>query len=235
MGIPVITCKCAVCLSDNPKNKRLRPSALLSIGEKRFLFDAGPDLRYQLLRYGIEDLDALLLTHVHFDHIAGLDDLRVFYFFRKKKIPCLLSQNSLQFIEEKYPHLDYFQYTLCEGDFGKVSFGGLDWECLSFSQNGAKVTGFRLGKFAYVLDIKKYTEQVFEALKGVETLVLSGLRPMPSPSHLSLPQATAFAQKVGAKMTWISHIAHELDHDEANASLPSMIQLAYDGLEVEIF
>ena len=85
MGIPVITCKCAVCLSDNPKNKRLRPSALLSIGEKRFLFDAGPDLRYQLLRYGIEDLDALLLTHVHFDHIAGLDDLRVFYFFRKNR------------------------------------------------------------------------------------------------------------------------------------------------------
>lgn len=243
MGTPVVTCECAVCHSKNLHNHRLRPSGLMTVGDKKILFDTGPDFRVQALTHRIVDLDAVILTHTHFDHIAGIDDLRVFYFLHHKTLPCMLSQTSYDDLKARYDYFfrkneddvmgpSRFDFRILKDDFGTVEFEGLQWNYLSYLQNGMKVTGYRLGKFAYVLDIREYSEKVFEALKGVEVLVLSALRDTPSPAHLSLDEAVAFSRKVGAKMTWFSHIAHNLEHDEANRKLPPNMKLAYDGLEI---
>jgi phosphoribosyl 1,2-cyclic phosphate phosphodiesterase len=120
-----------------------------------------------------------------------------------------------------------------EKDFGQVSFGGQTRQYMSFTQGGMKVMGYRLGKFAYVLDIRQFTPEVITALEGVETLVLSALRHRPSPAHFTVEEGVEFARSVGAKMTWLSHIAHDLDHEETNRSLPRDIQLSYDGQEIE--
>jgi len=243
MGTPVLTCRCPVCLSSNPLNKRLRPSALISIGEKKFLIDAGPDLREQALRAGLQRLDGLLLTHTHFDHIAGIDDLRVFPVLHKKTVPCLLSEESLQDLKRRYHYFfdgpkddvmlgGRFRFQLLEGDAGTADFEGFKWGYFSYAQNKMKVAGLKIGNLAYVLDIRDFDERVYAALKGVEILVLSALRYTTSPAHLSLEQAVAFAKKVGARQTWFSHIAHEMEHEEASLKLPPGVRLAFDGLEI---
>jgi phosphoribosyl 1,2-cyclic phosphate phosphodiesterase len=235
MGTPVVTCKCRVCVSKSPFNHRLRPSALITVREKRFLIDPGPDFRQQALQYGIDDLDGVLITHTHFDHIAGLDDLRVFDFLRQKTIPCLLSKESMQEIQRLFFYFKEgtrFRYQVIENDFSSGDFEGLKWKTVSFVQSGMKVTGFQIGDLAYLLDIKQYTDRIFEELKGVQTLVLSALRQTASKAHLSIDEAIVFAQKMGAKMTWLSHVAHEIDHEEINHQLSRNIQLAYDGLEL---
>jgi phosphoribosyl 1,2-cyclic phosphate phosphodiesterase len=245
MGTPVITCKCDVCTSKDPHNQRLRPAGLLKLGEQRFLFDAGPDLRQQALKYKIDRLDGVLITHTHFDHVAGLDDLRVYYFLHKKMIPCLLSIESYE--EIKRTHAYFFQkneddvmggtrfkFQVIQDDFGSEEFGGHSWKIMTFEQGGMKVTGFRLGSFAYVMDLKNFTPEIYQALKGVEVLVMSGLRYRPSPAHLSMDEAVAFAAKVGTKETWFSHISHEQDHETTNQQLPPGVKLAYDDLEIPV-
>jgi phosphoribosyl 1,2-cyclic phosphate phosphodiesterase len=245
MGTPVITCKCEVCTSKDPHNQRLRPAGLLKLGEKRFLLDAGPDLRQQALKYKIDRLDGVLITHTHFDHIAGLDDLRVYYFLHKKMILCLLSIESYE--EIKRTHVYFFKkseddvmggarfkFQVIQDDFGTEEFGGHSWKIMTFEQSGMKVTGFRLGSFAYVMDLKNFTPEIYQVLKGVEVLVMSGLRYRLSPAHLSIDEAVAFAAKVGAKETWFSHISHEQDHETTNQQLPPGVKLAYDGLEIPV-
>lgn len=245
MGTPVVTCKCEVCSSSDPLNHRLRPAGLLKLGEERYLIDTGPDFRYQALKYGIDRLDGVLITHTHFDHIAGLNDLRVYYFLKKKTLPCLLSQESYDDLKQTQTYIinqsnddvmggSRFNFQMIKKDFGIEKFGGHSWQIMSFEQSGMKVTGFRLGSFAYVMDLKNFTPEIYQALKGVEVLVMSGLRYRPSPAHLSVDEAIAFAAKVGAKQTWFSHISHELDHATTNQQLPAGVKLAYDGLEIDL-
>ncbi len=245
MGVPVVTCKCAVCKSKDPRNQRLRPSGLLKVQGKQFLIDVGPDFRTQALRAGIEYLDGVLLTHGHYDHVAGLDDLRVFYFLKKEALPCLLSRPTYDEVKMKSPYFfegvvdevtggARFQFKVVDEENCDVIFSSIPWKILSYKQRGMQVTGYRIGNFAYITDLKEFTNDIFESLKGVEVLVLSGLRDRPSPAHLTLDEAVAFSKKVGAKRTWFSHISHELDHEETNRRLPGDAQLAYDGLEVPI-
>lgn len=245
MGTPVVTCKCKVCTSSDPLNHRLRPSGLLKLGSERFLIDAGPDFRYQALKYGIDHLDGVLITHTHFDHVAGLDDLRVFYFLHKQTLPCLLSQESYDDIKKTHDYFfkksdddvmggSRFHFHIIKDDFGVEKFGGHSWQILSFEQGGMKVTGFRLGSFAYVMDLKSFSSEIYEALKGVEVLVMSALRYQPSRAHLTMEEAIAFAAKIGAKQTWFSHIAHETEHVTTNQQLPGNVKLAYDGLEIPL-
>jgi phosphoribosyl 1,2-cyclic phosphate phosphodiesterase len=226
-------------------NYRLRPAGLLKLGEERFLIDTGPDFRHQALKYGIDRLDGVLITHTHFDHIAGLDDLRVYYFLQKKILPCLLSQESLEDIKKTHDYFfiksnddvmggSRFQFQIIKNDFGIEEFGGHAWQIMTFEQGGMKVTGFRLGSFAYIMDLKNFSSEIYQALKGVEVLVMSALRYRPSPAHLSMDEALAFAAQIGARQTWFSHIAHELDHKATNQQLPSGVKLAYDGLEIPL-
>lgn len=243
-GVPMIGCSCAVCTSNDAKNRRMRSSALLKVGGKQLLIDAGPDFREQALRCGIVHLDAVLLTHAHSDHIAGMDDLRAFYFLTKEKLPCVLSADTLREVQLRY---HYFFTPVTHGkslsaqldvqvlpsDFGHRDVAGVNVSYLSYFQQSTKVTGFRVGKMAYVSDIRTYSDEVIEALRGVEVLVVSALRHGLSAMHFGVDEAIAFARRVGATSTYLTHISHELDHGATNALLPSDVRLSYDGLEIE--
>lgn len=241
MGVPVVACSCSVCRSSDLRNKRLRVAALLKVGGKQFLIDAGPDFRVQALTYGITHLDGLLLTHPHFDHIGGIDDLRVFNFFQKKTLPCLLSQESLDVIKTCHSYFfedgeqERFRFQVLPQEEGAIEFEGIKWQYMSFLQKKDKVTGYRLGNIAYILDIRTFSEKIFQRLQGVDILVLSALRYESSPSHFSIEEAIEFAKKVGAKQTWLSHVAHEVDYEEGSRILPPNIHFAYDGLEVKFY
>ncbi len=243
MGIPVIGCDCAVCQSEDPKNQRLRPSAIIEIDGKVLLIDPGPDFRQQALKFGIDHIDGVLLTHAHNDHIAGIDELRVYYARQKQPLPLLLSNETYQGVAARFSYIFAsdrrsqglivnFDLQLLDEDRGQVRFADLQLGYLSFEQAAMKVTGFRIGRFAYVSDIRTFPDTIFEDLDGVEVLVLSALRFTPSYLHFSIDEAVAFAECVGAKQVWLTHISHEIDHQTGNAHLPPHVRLAHDGLEI---
>ena len=242
-GIPIITCQCRVCKSSSPLNKRLRPSALLTIGKKQYLLDVGPDFRDQALHYNIIDLDGLLLTHTHYDHIGGIDELRVFYFKHKKRLRTLASIETYEELRNRFHYLfktkqadgtlqSQLDFEILEDDFGHMNFEGLDLHYVSYKQANMKVTGYRFGNLAYISDIRQYEDRVIEEIQGVDTLILSALRYDPSEVHFSVEEAIAFSDRVGARRTFLTHIAHDLEHDETNQKLPEHIRLAHDGLEL---
>ena len=242
MGVPVIGCECSVCTSMNPKNKRMRPSGLLSIGEKRFLLDCGPDFHQQALQFKIHALDGIIFTHSHNDHTIGIDELRIYQIRSRKPLPCLLSVETARDLSVRFdymfnknpsPHklVSRFDIQCLESDRGWVDFQGLRIKYCSFLQSGMIVNGYRFGNFAYISDIREYSETIFEDLQDVEILVLSALRYAPSPLHLSIDEAVEFAQRTGSKQTYLTHLAHELEYEQVNSYLPENIRLAYDGLE----
>lgn len=245
MGIPMVGCDCPVCQSRNPKDRRLRCSALLNIGGKLILIDTSPDFRQQGLRIGLTRLDGVIWTHAHQDHSGGIDDLRPLFLRRKNPLPCLLSKATYNDIKGRFGYLfdpadlknpslrPTFDLTVIPKQ-GKVEFLGLPVEFFTYSQMGMEVTGLRFGSFAYVTDLKDYDPSIFEWLKGVETLVVSALRYETSPLHLTLDEAVAFGKAARAKKTYFTHIAHEIGHDEGSTRLPSGFALAYDGLEIPI-
>lgn len=244
-GVPVIGCKCPVCLSSTSFNCRLRPAGLLKIRDLKLLIDVGPDFRTQALKYNIDSLDGLILTHTHYDHIAGIDELRIYYLQSQKKLPCLLSAESFDDLKKRYYYLfqpigevptlsAQLDIHLLPADSGQEEFLGVKIDYMSYSQGGTKVNGYRIGDFAYISDIREYNPSIFEKLQGVETLILSALREERSMLHFSLAEAVDFAGKVGAKKTWITHISHRMDHEIINRKLPQSIQLGYDGLEMDI-
>jgi phosphoribosyl 1,2-cyclic phosphate phosphodiesterase len=238
-GVPVIGCECSVCTSVSSKNKRFRPSGLIRVAGKAIAIDMGPDFRSQALAFGLKTLDGLLLTHTHYDHIAGIDEVRIFNVREKKSIPCLLSQESYDEIQRRYYYffnkdlsakLDFFPL---DQEIGETEFLGIRIGYCNFYQSGMKITGFRIGDFAYVSDIRDYDESVFLAFSGVKNLVLSALRPEPSLFHLSFAEAIEISQRLGAQKTWLTHVGHFFDHDDMNALLPPEVQVAYDGLKLE--
>lgn len=245
MGIPVIGCNCNSCLSLSPYNKRLRPSVLLTQEKKRYLVDIGPDYRAQALKFGIDSLDGLLLTHTHYDHVAGLDELRIYTFRQKKPIPCLLSRETLEELKIRYHyflppheadkvHATKLDFHVLKADHGQVGFEGLDVGYFSYEQVGMKVTGFRFGTLAYITDILDYKEEIFDSLRGIETLVISARGWEKTLAHLTIEEAMAFAKKTGAKKTIFTHISHELEHEKTSRELPEGFSLAYDGLELTL-
>ena len=243
-GIPIIGCKCTVCLSESSFNKRYRPSGLLTLGDKKFLIDAGPDFRDQALRAAITHLTGVLFTHAHYDHIGGIDDLRIFYFIEKSPVKCLASESTLKHLEVRYPYLfephvegksvtARFDWTLLDNKRGYINFLEEKIHYITYIQGTIEVTGFRFGDLAYIPDIREYDDTIFKDLKGVNTLIVSALRHTPSYMHFTVDQAVDFAQKIEAGNVFLTHISHELDHDETNNYLPDGIQMAYDGLELE--
>ncbi|MBA3603743.1 MAG: MBL fold metallo-hydrolase, partial [Parachlamydiaceae bacterium] len=248
MGVPVVGCTCAICKSSNPHNVRLRPSAMIKISGRIYLIDCGPDFRGQALSHGIDNLDGLILTHAHHDHTAGLDELRIFNLRSHKSLPCLLSEETLRELKIRFYYIfedccnpegikvtTDLDLRLLAGDIGSVEFGGMKINYMSYQQGGMQVHGFRFGDLAYLTDIKNYDFKIFDSLVGVKTLIISALRYTPSPLHFTVDDAVEFAKRVGAKQTWLTHIAHELDHVKTNAYLPESIKLSYDGLELPFF
>ncbi len=243
MGVPVIGCRCPVCVSTDLKNKRTRPSALLKVHGKTIVIDAGPDFRTQALREGIDHIDGVIFTHAHHDHTAGLDDLRVFTMRSSSPIPCLLSAATAENLKVRYDYIfthdgrpklvSKVDLHEIDGDRGEVQFLDIHFHYLTYIQAMMPVNGFRVGGLSFITDIKDFPETVYQDLAGTEVLVLSALRHGPSHMHLTVDEAVEFSQKIGAKQTWLTHIAHELDHEKTNQDLPSNVQLAYDGLSIE--
>jgi phosphoribosyl 1,2-cyclic phosphate phosphodiesterase len=243
-GIPMIGCHCEVCTSLDPCNKRLRPSGLLTWQGKRLLIDVGPDFRTQALRYGIDHLDGILISHSHYDHIAGIDELRAYYLHHRIPLPVLLSKSTYLDLKRRY---DYFfqkrsletslpaqlDFHVIEEMRGEISFLDLPVGFTLYEQATMPVTGFRFGMFAYISDIRQYPDTIFDDLKGLEILVLSMLRQEASFMHLNLEEAIAFAKRVGASQTYFTHMSHEIEHAKVCALLPEGLHLAYDGLTLE--
>ncbi len=244
-GVPMVGCHCPVCKSDNPHNTRLRPSGLLKINGKTFLIDCGPDLRYQALVHEIDYIDGVLITHTHFDHVGGLDELRTYYLLHGQILPCLVSLETLDGLKKRYDYLfaektwgkslaAQLHFQVLEQDRGKTEFMHQELQYVSYEQGNCPVNGYRFGKFAYISDIRKYPETIFADLQGVETLILSALRETPSQMHFSFSEAIEFSHRVGAKQTYFTHISHETDHEKVNKKLPKGFALAYDGLTLEL-
>ena len=215
---------------------------LITDGDKRYIIDIGPDYRTQALKYGIDTLDGLILTHTHYDHIAGIDELRIYTFRQKKPVPCILSRETYEELKVRYHyflpkdelHNTKLNFSFLEGERGEAHFEGLDLSYFSYIQVGMKVNGFRFNNLAYVTDIMEFDETIFDSLKGLDTLILSGRRWEKSIAHLSIDEGIAFSKKTGAKKTFFTHISHEIEHEKTSKDLPDGFFLAYDGLEIDL-
>tara|TARA_Y100001968_G_scaffold110056_1_gene99553 strand:- start:5632 stop:6402 length:771 start_codon:yes stop_codon:yes gene_type:complete len=241
-GIPIIGSTHPVCLSKNPKDKRLRVSVMVEWEGLNILIDCGPDFRMQMLANNFARLDAILFTHEHNDHVAGLDDIRPF-FFRQGNIPIYAHERVLNALkkrfdyifvtENKYPGAPGVnEHIVTDNDF---EIQGKHITPVSYLHNQLQVYGYRMGGFAYLTDIKSISETEAEKLKNLEVVVVSALRIEPHHSHFNLAEALEFIEKIKPNKTYLTHISHLLGfHDEVEQSLPENVHLAYDNLKISI-
>lgn len=244
MGVPTLGCGCAVCTSPDPRDRRLRPSILVSWREgdkdRVVVVDTGPDFREQALRSGLKRVDAVFYTHGHADHIMGLDDLRPLSFtvFREGgNIPLYASDPTADVLRRMYdytfsPDATYANRARVSieplGD--RAAVHGVEFIRVPVLHGAMEIAGFRFGRTAYLTDVSAIPESSFPLLKGLDTVILSALRHKPHPNHATVDQAVDWAHRIGARQTWFTHIAHELGHAETDRSLPAGVALAYDGL-----
>jgi phosphoribosyl 1,2-cyclic phosphate phosphodiesterase len=241
-GVPVIGCECEVCRSLDYRDKRLRASVHLDIDGVCVVIDAGPDFRQQMLRERISRLDAVLLTHSHKDHIAGLDDVRAFNFLQERGMPIFGTTSTLEqvkkefyyaFENEKYPGTPVLQ--LHEIKETAFEFNRIKILPLPVHHLRMPVLGFRIGDFSYITDANSIGEETFSRLKGTKTLVLNALQKEKHISHFNLEEAIIQAKKVGADRTYFTHLSHKMGlHQSVSKELPETIALAYDGLTITL-
>ncbi|HEV7763639.1 MAG TPA: MBL fold metallo-hydrolase [Thermoanaerobaculia bacterium] len=242
-GVPVIGCHCRVCTSPNPHNQRLRQSVLLEENGKYGLIDTTPDLRLQLLRHPIPRLDFLLFTHSHSDHLMGLDDIRPFNFRQRETLHAYANPQTAKAIRRVFSYI-WDHTTQMGGGKPQVELHEVEE---TFTHDGIAITpipvlhgdwtilGFRIGNFAYITDTNGIPPASMKLLEGVEVLALDGLRPGPNhPTHFTIAQAMQCAQEIGARETWLIHLAHEVEHDEVERGLPAGVRLAFDGLVLDV-
>ncbi len=245
-GVPQIGCDCAVCRSEDPKDRRTRTAALLETGDSTLLFDTPPEIRLQLLAAGTRRLDAVLFTHQHADHVAGIDDLRGFSIGGQPPLPCYGSPETLEFLRASYryifdsasepiPGTSKPRLTLLPLEPGHpVGIAGVHVLPIAFEHGPTRVLGFRIGPVAYVTDVKRLSAEATDALRGVDLLVLNALWWRPHPTHLSIPEAIDAAHAIGARRTVLTHLTHETGHADLAARLPPGIEPGYDGQILEI-
>jgi phosphoribosyl 1,2-cyclic phosphate phosphodiesterase len=237
-GVPMIGCACAVCTSTDPRNRRLRPGVKLELPGGVALIDTPTDLRQQALLYGLPRLDAVLFTHAHADHILGLDEIRVFNFRQRTAIPCYGPPHALEALARTFAYVfedgqeggGKPQIELRRLDGAPLPLLGVEVLPVPVLHGRLEVYGYRLGPFAYVTDVSAIPEPSFALLAGVDTLVLGALRYRPHTTHFTIPEAIAAAQRIGARRTLFTHLAHEVDHGAPREPLPDGIEFAYDGL-----
>jgi phosphoribosyl 1,2-cyclic phosphate phosphodiesterase len=242
-GVPVIGCHCRVCTSTRPYNQRLRQSVLLEVGGKYGLIDTSPDLRLQLLRHPIPRLDFILFTHSHSDHLMGLDDIRPFNFRQRETLHAYTNANTAKAIRRAFGYI-WDSTTQIGGGKPQLELHEVD---APFTHDGVAITpvpvthgewtilGFRIGGFAYITDTNGIPPASMRLLEGIDILALDGLRPGPlHPTHFTISEAMNCAKEIGARETWLIHLAHEVEHEEVEAMLPEGIRLAYDGLVLEL-
>jgi phosphoribosyl 1,2-cyclic phosphate phosphodiesterase len=238
-GVPVLTCQCDVCKSTNPKDSRLRVSVLIQTDGLDIVIDSGPDFRQQILKTNLKKLDALLFTHEHKDHTAGLDDVRPFNYIAGKKYLNIYARETVlnqlkrefhyAFLEQSYPGVPLLNTNLIENK--PFSIQGLEIIPIEVLHHKLPVFGFRIKDFCYITDVNYISEKELEKAKGAKILVLDALHRTPHISHFTLEQAIEVAKEIGAEKTYFTHISHHMGlHDSVNKELPAGMELAYDGL-----
>ena len=242
-GVPIIQCKCKVCLSINPKNRRLRCSAWIEVNNKSFLIDTSPDLRQQALRADIQKIDAVLYTHPHADHIQGIDELRCYNFIQNHKIQAFGNSWTCQELKSKFSYI--FSSKKVEGggvpqinlnliDTSTPFFIAADESIIPIKLfHGSKESvGYRIGSIAYLTDCSKIPTESKERLQGLSVLILDCLKLEKHPTHFNLEQALETIEELKPKTTYLTHLSHELDYEEDSKKLPKGVSFAYDGLVV---
>ena len=237
-GVPVIACSCEVCQSIDFRDKRLRVSIHIEINGKSFVIDTGPDFRQQMLRERIKNLDAVIFTHEHKDHTAGLDDVRAFNFFQKRDMPIYARKQVLEQIKQefayaftdiKYPGIP--QIELNEIHNQPFEVAGINFTTIEVMHLHLSVFGFRIKDFTYITDVNFISEEEIEKVKGSKVVVIGALRQEKHLSHFSLLEAIEVIKKIAPEQAYITHISHQMGlHREVEMELPPFINLAYDGL-----
>lgn len=241
-GIPVIGCGCAVCQSVDARDKRLRVSVLIEIADTTIVIDSGPDFRYQMLRAGVKDLDAILFTHEHKDHVAGLDDIRPFNYILKKRIDIFATERVQQALKREFAYIfsDVQYHGIPQINLHTVTdvpftVGTTTVTPIEVMHYKLPVIGYRIHDFTYITDAKTISDASFEKIKGSKHLVINALQREDHISHFTLNEAIAFANRVGAQTTYFTHMSHNLGlHADIEKELPPNIKLAYDGLKFEL-
>jgi phosphoribosyl 1,2-cyclic phosphate phosphodiesterase len=242
IGVPVITCDCPVCISEDQRDKRMRTSAMLEVNGLTFVIDCGPDFRHQMLRQHVMNLDAVVFTHEHRDHIAGLDDVRAFNYVLNKKIDIYGTPQVMEAIRTEFPYIfsesRYFgapQLTIHPIDNQPFTIQGVEFIPIQVIHEKLPVTGFRVGDFTYITDASYISDAELEKVKGSKVVVINALRNSKHISHFSVNEAVAILEKLQPEAGFLTHLSHFVGlHEEVNKKLPGFIKLAYDGLEVEI-
>jgi phosphoribosyl 1,2-cyclic phosphate phosphodiesterase len=239
-GVPVIACSCEVCKSTDSRNKRLRSSVLLSFDDNNIVIDTGPDFRQQMLTNNVKHLEAILYTHEHKDHVAGLDDVRAFNYFQSKHMDIYLTEtveNALRrefeyiFADYKYPGIPLLNLHRIENKEFEIL--GKKFLPIKVQHYIMPVFGYRFDNFAYITDAKSIENSELEKLKNLDFLVLNALRNETHQSHLTLKEALDIVDILKPKKTYFTHISHQLGlHESVNSNLPKNVELAYDGLTI---
>ncbi|WP_282126866.1 MBL fold metallo-hydrolase [Marinifilum flexuosum] len=241
-GVPIIACKCPVCLSENKKDKRLRTSVLIHVDNQNIVIDSGPDFRYQMLRAGVENISAILFTHEHKDHTAGLDDIRAFNWVNKTAVNIYAErrvQESLKkefayvFAEFKYPGIP--QMNLIEVTKQAFRINGTTIQPIRAMHLKLPVYGYRIGDLAYITDANYISPEEMEKLKGIKVLVVNALRKEKHISHYNLSEALDLVNELKPEKAYFTHISHQMGfYDDVQAELPANVYLAYDELTIEV-
>lgn len=247
VGVPTIGCPCAVCHSEDQRDRRLRPSILISYPadgrERNVVVDTTPDFRQQALAAGFTDLDGILYTHSHADHIMGLDDVRPFNYGRRERIPAFGLPDTIEVLERTFPYA-FIEAETHPGGLPRVTahriesesvrLHGLDFTPVPIWHGKTQIIGFRFGRAAYLTDHSDIPESSLPLLEDLDLLFLDALRWEPHPSHSTVGQALDWVERLRPKQAYFTHICHDLSHAAVSAALPAGVGLAYDGLSIEI-
>ena len=240
-GVPLIGCNCEVCTSNNPKNKRLRPSIFIQEDGVNCLIDTTPDLRAQALKYNILKIDLVLYTHTHADHLFGIDDLRMFNYIKKGPIPIYASEKDINTITTRFDYIFKKKTQSSKPDLipniiinNKINFDNIKIQAIPVFHGNQIINGYRIKDMAYLTDVSKIPDESLELLRGVKVLMIDALRYTEHPTHLTVGDAIKISNMLKSETTYLMHMGHKIEYEKLSADLPPNIVPSFDGLEFEI-